>query len=353
MNANSKIYVAGHTGLTGSAVVKTLRNKGYTNLIFKTHEELDLTNQVATQDFFKKEKPEYVFLCAAKVGGIVANNTYRADFIYKNLMIQNNVVHSAYLHNVTKLLFLGTTCIYPKNSPQPIKEECLLTSELEYTNEPYAIAKIAGLKMCEAYNLQYKTNFISAMPTGIYGENDNFNLQNCHVLPALLRKFHLAKLLSNGDWDSILNDIGTNSVAKALTFLARFGINDKYITLWGSGKARREFLYSIDMADALIFIMQNVDFADLKQGIEVKNTHINIGYGEDVSIRELAFLIREIVGFKGGLKFDTSKPDGTYRKLPDCSKLENLGWKASISLECGIKKLYEWYQQKDSSSHRI
>lgn len=315
MKKESKIYVAGHRGLVGSAIVKNLTCKGYTNIITRTHAELDLTNQEAVKAFFEHEKPEYVFLAAAKVGGIVANNTYRADFIYENLAIQNNVIHQSYVHGVKKLLFLGSTCIYPKNALQPMKEEYLLTSELEYTNEPYAIAKIAGIKMCESYNLQYSTNFISVMPTNLYGPNDNFDLETSHVLPALIRKIHEAKLKGEPE-----------------------------VEIWGSGKPRREFLYSEDMADACVFVMENVDFQDLMgDKKEVRNTHINIGTGEDISIKELAELIQKIVGYKGSLFYNTSKPDGTLVKLTDPSKLHKLGWRSSVKLEEGIMTIYEWY----------
>ncbi len=316
MEKDSKIYIAGHRGLVGSAIAKNLKQKGYTNLITKTHKELDLIDQQAVAKFFKKEKPEYVILAAAKVGGIVANNTYRADFIYENLQIQNNVIHQSYLSNVTKLLFLGSTCIYPKNAPQPMREEYLLTSPLEYTNEPYAIAKIAGIKMCESYNLQYGTNFISVMPTNLYGPNDNFNLETSHVLPAMLRKIHEAKL---------------NNTPK--------------VEIWGSGKPRREFLYSEDMADACIFLLENRDFKDMynESQKEIRNTHINIGTGVDISIKELAETIKKIVGYKGEFYFNTEKPDGTMIKLTDPSKLHTLGWRHKVELEEGIKKVYAWY----------
>ncbi len=318
MNKNAKIYIAGHRGLVGSAIVKNLESKGYANLLYKTHAELDLSDQKAVQEFFEKEKPEYVFLAAAKVGGIHANNCYRAEFIFENLQIQNNVIHQSYLHGIKKLLFLGSTCIYPKEAPQPMNEECLLTSPLEYTNEPYAIAKIAGIKMCESYNLQYGTNFISVMPTNLYGPNDNFDLQNSHVLPALIRKMHEAKIS------------GANEVE-----------------IWGSGRPRREFLYSEDMADACVFIMKNIDFSDLTHGKkEVRNTHINIGTGEDVSIKELALLIQRIVGFQGELVFNTAKPDGTMRKLTDPSKLHALGWRHKVGLEEGIRKVYELFEKQ-------
>lgn len=316
MNKNSKIYIAGHRGLVGSAIIKNLESKGYTNLIYRTHQELDLMNQEAVAGFFEAEKPEYVILAAVKVGGIIANNTYRADFIYENLQIQNNVIHQSYLHGVTKLLFLGSTCIYPKNCPQPMKEEYLLTSELEYTNEPYAIAKIAGIKMCESYNLQYGTNFISVMPTNLYGPNDNFDLETSHVLPALLRKMHEAKIN-----------------------------NEPKVEIWGSGKPRREFLYSEDMADACVFLLESRNFKDTysKDDKEIRNTHINIGTGVDVSIKELALAIKKIVGYNGEIYFNTSKPDGTMIKLTDPSKLYGLGWRHKIKLEDGIRLIYDWY----------
>lgn len=320
MNKNSKIYIAGHRGLVGSAIVKNLESKGYTNLITKTHKELDLINQQAVAEFFANVKPEYVILAAAKVGGIVANNTYRADFIYENLQIQNNVIHQSYVHGVKKLLFLGSTCIYPKHAPQPMPEDSLLTSPLEYTNEPYAIAKIAGIKMCESYNIQYGTNFISVMPTNLYGPNDNFDLETSHVLPALLRKMHEAKI---------------NNEAK--------------VEIWGSGNPRREFLYSEDMADACVFLMENRDFKDTynEKDKEIRNTHINIGTGEDISIKELAYLIKDIVGYRGELYFNTSKPDGTMIKLTDPSKLHALGWKHKVELKQGIEKMYSWYIEEN------
>ena len=313
---DAKIYIAGHRGLVGSAIVKNLESKGYTNLVYKTHKELDLLDLNAVAEFFEKEKPEYVILAAAKVGGIVANNTYRADFIYENLQIQNNVIHQSYVHGVDKLLFLGSTCIYPKNAPQPMKEDSLLTSPLEYTNEPYAIAKIAGIKMCESYNLQYGTNFISVMPTNLYGPNDNFDLETSHVLPALLRKMHEAKL---------------NNASK--------------VEIWGSGKPRREFLYSEDMADACVFLLENRDFKDTysKDEKEIRNTHINIGTGKDISIKELAETIKRVIGFQGELYFNTEKPDGTMVKLTDPSKLHALGWRHKVELEDGIRTVYEWY----------
>jgi len=345
MHKASKIFVAGHKGLTGSAIVKNLKSKGYENLVFKSHAQLDLTHQKSVREFFEQEKPEYVFLAAAKVGGIVSNNRDRADFIYQNLMIQNNVIHQSYLSGVEKLLFLGTTCIYPKNSPQPIKEEYLLTSELEYTNEPYAIAKIAGLKMCEAYNIQYGTNFISVMPTGIYGENDSFNFENAHVLPTLVRKFHLAKLLEESKESEICKDLGVKSFDEAKVFLDKIGVSKDGVEIWGSGKSRREFMHSSDMADACVFVMENIDFKDLykKEDKEIKNTHINIGIGEDIAISDLALLIKDIVGFKGELKFNLSRPDGTFRKLPDTHKLKSFGWQPKIEFKKGIEMMYAWY----------
>lgn len=348
MDKNSKIYVAGHRGLVGSAIVKNLENKGYTNLVFKTHAELDLTNQKAVEDFFSVEKPEYVILAAAKVGGIVANNTYRADFIYDNLQIQNNVIHHSYVHGVKKLLFLGSTCIYPKNAPQPMLEDCLLTGPLEYTNEPYAIAKIAGIKMCESYNIQYGTNFISAMPTNLYGPNDNFDLEKSHVLSTLIRKIHLAKLLSESAYEEVLKDLFVDSIKKAEDYLSKFGVTKDSVEIWGTGKPRREFLYSEDMADACVFLLENRDFSDTYSvdQKEIRNTHINIGTGVDISIKELAELIKEIIGFRGELKFNSEKPDGTMIKITDPSKLHELGWKHKVGLETGITKVYEWYLQK-------
>ncbi|HFS5119892.1 TPA: GDP-L-fucose synthase family protein [Campylobacter jejuni] len=348
MNKYSKIFIAGHRGLVGSAILEILKNKGYENLVFKTHSELDLTNQKAVADFFEKEKPEYVFLSAAKVGGILANDTYRADFIYENLMIQNNVIYYSFLHKVKKLLFLGSTCIYPKNSPQPMCENALLSSELEYTNEPYAIAKIAGLKMCESYNLQYNTNFISVMPTNLYGINDNFDLYSSHVLPALIRKMHLAKLLQNNNEEEILADLKIDNFSEAKEYLKSFGVFSDKVEIWGSGKPRREFLFVEDMADACVFIMENINFKDLynENDKEIRNTHINIGTGNDITIKDLALMVKDIIGFKGGLVFNTEKPDGTIVKLSDVSKLEKLGWKYKTQLQDGIKKVYDGYLSK-------
>lgn len=361
MDKNSKIYVAGHRGLVGSAIVKNLRSRGYTNIITRTHHELDLCDQNAVAIFFQTEKPEYVFLAAAKVGGIVANNTYRGEFIYDNLMIQNNVIHQSYLHGVKKLMFLGSTCIYPKNAPQPMREDCLLTDTLEYTNEPYAIAKIAGIKMCESYNLQYGTNYISVMPTNLYGPNDNFDLEKSHVLPALIRKIHLAKLLNENNTQAVLDDLKMDNIETALRYLKGFGVSDERVEIWGSGKPMREFLWSEDMADACVFLMENREFKDtytIRNGNngtcnpnsisspEIRNTHINIGTGIDISIHDLAHLIRDIVGFDGELYFNIDKPDGTMKKLTDVTKLHALGWKHSVELHEGIKLIYKWYLHK-------
>ncbi|MDB9873638.1 GDP-L-fucose synthase [Flavobacteriaceae bacterium] len=352
MDINAKIYVAGHRGLVGSAIIKNLNSKGYFNIVTKTHKELDLTDQLAVQDFFQNHEPEYVFLAAAKVGGIEANNTYRGAFIYENMMIQNNVIHQSYVHGAKKLMFLGSTCIYPKECPQPMKEESLLTNPLEYTNEPYAIAKIAGIKMCESYNLQYGTNFISVMPTNLYGPNDNFDLETSHVLPALIRKIHLAKLLSESKLDAVVSDLSATSTDSAKTYLSRFGVSADSVEIWGTGTPRREFLWSEDMADACVFLMQNRNFSNTYNLTEkeIRNTHINIGTGIDVSIKELAEAIKTIVGFKGSLLFNTDKPDGTLRKLTDVSKLHSLGWKHKINLEKGINKLYNWYLNPKNNS---
>lgn len=357
MEKNARIYVAGHRGLVGSAIVKNLRGKGYDNIIVRRHAELDLVDQKAVAGFFAAQKPEYVILAAAKVGGIVANNTYRAEFIYDNLMIQNNIIHQSYLNGVKKLLFLGSTCIYPKESPQPMKEEYLLTSPLEYTNEPYAIAKIAGIKMCESYNLQYGTNYISVMPTNLYGPNDNFDLEKSHVLPALVRKIHLSKALQEDDWESILHDFsrlpiegvdGTASREAITAILAKYGVTAGSVEIWGTGKPMREFLWSEDMADACVFLMENRNFKDTYDPAakEIRNTHINIGTGKEVSIKELAETIRQIVGFKGQLVFNTDKPDGTLRKLTDATKLHGLGWQHNVELHEGIERIYQWYKEQ-------
>jgi len=361
MKKDAKIFVAGHRGLVGSAILNNLKKKGYTNFVLRTHEELDLCNQAAVTEFFDQEKPEYVFLAAAHVGGIVANSIYRADFIYRNLEIQNNVIYNSFRTGVKKLLFLGSTCIYPGNAPQPMKEDCLLSSELEYTNEPYALAKIAGLKMCESFNLQYGTNYIAVMPTNLYGPNDNFNLERSHVLPALIRKAHLGKQLMAGNWDEIRKDFNTapvegvdgNASQEAiLGKLNKYGItqstNGKVnVEIWGTGAPLREFLWSEDMADACVFIMENVDFADLKgNSKEVRNCHINIGTGKELSIKELAYLVAEKVGFEGNIVFNADKPDGTMRKLTDPSKLHSLGWKHKVELEDGVAMIYDWYKNK-------
>lgn len=353
MNKDSKIFVAGHTGLVGSAILKNLKERGYTNFVFRTHAELDLTEQRAVNDFFATEKPEYVFLSAAYVGGIMANSLYRADFIYRNLMIQNNVIHASYINKVKKLLFLGSTCIYPGNAPQPMPEDCLLSSPLEYTNEPYAVAKIAGIKMCESYNLQHGTNYIAVMPTNLYGPNDNFNLETSHVLPAMIRKIHLAKCLHADDWDAVRKDLnkrqvegvsGTAPEGDILAILARYGIYPGKVDLWGTGKPLREFLWSEEMADASVYIMEHVDFADVCPAIgEVRHTHINIGTGKELSIKEVAMLIGEKTGFEGELTFNSSKPDGTLRKLTDVTKLHALGWHHSIEIGEGVERLYNWY----------
>ncbi len=348
MNKDAKIFVAGHKGLVGSAILKNLIAKGYSNIVTRSSKEVDLSDQELTARFFQKEKPEYVFLAAAKVGGIVANNTYRAEFIYKNLMIQNNVIHQSYVNGVKKLLFLGSTCIYPKLANQPIGEDELLTGSLEYTNEPYAIAKIAGIKMCESYNLQYKTNFISVMPTNLYGPNDNFDLEKSHVLPALIRKIHLAKLLQENNKTAIIEDLNTKDFEEAKELLSQYGISNTAVEIWGTGKPRREFLWSEDMADACVYIMENVNFEDLipSDHQEIRNTHINIGTGEDISIKELAELIKKEIGYEGGFVFNTEKPDGTMRKVTDVSKLQKLGWKRTIKLHTGIEKMYDWYKHK-------
>jgi GDP-L-fucose synthase len=362
MHHSSKIYVAGHRGLVGSAILENLQSKGFNNFITRTSRELDLRDAVAVKDFFETEQPEYVFLAAAKVGGIVANNAYRADFIYENLMIQNNVIHNAYLSKVKKLLFLGSTCIYPKECAQPMKEAYLLTGPLEYTNEPYAMAKIAGIKMCESYNLQYGTNFISVMPTNLYGPNDNFDLEKSHVLPALLRKVYLGKALEEGHWQAIKADLNARPIEgidgnatqdEQFKILHKYGIirtdSGVQVEIWGSGKPMREFLWSKDMADACTFIMETVDFHQIaevsnKGSLEIRNTHINIGTGTDISIADLAELVKETLGYQGSFFFRDDKPDGTMKKLTDVSKLSALGWNYKIKLKDGLKEMYGWYQ---------
>ena len=408
LDKSSKIYVAGHNGLVGSAIWNNLKSRGYTNLVGRSHKELDLTDQVAVKKFFDEERPDAVVLAAAFVGGIMANMLYRADFIMMNMKIQCNVISEAYAHNVKKLLFLGSTCIYPKNAPQPMKEDCLLTSPLEYTNEEYAIAKIAGLKMCESYNLQYGTNYIAVMPTNLYGPNDNFHLENSHVMPAMMRKVYLAKLIHNGAWDKIAIDLDKRPVEgvtgeglceedienyeknkysslsglsmldrrkQALDVLGKYGIYDNKVVLWGTGKPLREFLWSEDMADASVHVLLNVDFSDIigiekyssvhygvsADGVvdrnhstgrggyipslgEIRNCHINVGTGKELTIRELSQLVVKTVGFEGEVAFDVSKPDGTMRKLIDVSKLHSLGWTHKVEIEDGVKKLFEWYK---------
>ena len=339
MDYSSKIYIAGHRGLVGSALVRKLQTQGYTNLVLKTSKELDLRRQAEVEAFFAHEKPEYVFLAAAKVGGILANNTYKAQFIYDNIMIAANVINTAYQSGVKKLLNLGSSCIYPKFAPQPMKEEYLLTGLLESTNEPYAIAKIAAIKLCRYYNEQYETNFISVMPTNLYGPNDNFDLETSHVLPALIRKFHLAKMLRSGEYDAIKKDIQAFPIGIEANLdlnLKRFGITSEYVELWGTGEPYREFLYVDDMADACVFLMEKYDYKDIGE-------FVNIGTGEDIKIKDLAALVKNIVGFTGGIQYDSSKPDGTPKKLQDVTQMKALGWQAGTDLEKGIKKTYEMY----------
>ena len=367
----SKIYIAGHNGLVGSAIWNNLKQRGYTNLVGKSHRELDLLDAVAVKKFFDEEQPEAVVLAAAHVGGIMANLVYRADFIYENLQIQQNVIGESFRHGVKKLLFLGSTCIYPREAPQPMKEDCLLTSPLEYTNEPYAIAKIAGLKMCESFNLQYGTNYIAVMPTNLYGPNDNFHLENSHVLPAMIRKIHLAKCLNEGDWKGVRKDIGLRPVSvqkneekvivdaasseeAILEVLAHYGITPETVTLWGTGKPMREFLWSEEMADASVHVLLNVDFKDTypEGSKEIRNCHINVGTGKEISIREVAEKIMEEIGFKGELRWDSSKPDGTLRKLTDVSKLHGLGWHHQVEIDEGVHRLYEWYLQGICINHQ-
>ena len=385
LSKDSKIYVAGHHGLVGSAIWNNLIQRGYTNLVGRTHKELDLTDQLAVKKFFDEERPDAVVLAAAFVGGIMANSLYRVDFIMMNMKIQCNVISEAYAHGVKKLLFLGSTCIYPKNAPQPMKEDALLTSPLEYTNEEYAIAKIAGLKMCESYNLQYGTNYIAVMPTNLYGPNDNFHLENSHVMPAMMRKIYLAKLIHEDNWEAIRRDLDIRPVEgvdgkadrnNVLTILQKYGIENNKVTLWGTGTPLREFLWSEDMADASVHVLLNVDFKDVI-GIEkyssvhygaatdgavdrnhsagrggaipslgeIRNCHINVGTGKELTIRELSELVVKAVGFEGVVEFDTSKPDGTMRKLIDVSKLHSLGWTHKVEIDEGVRKLFEWYKQ--------
>lgn len=397
LDKSAKIYIAGHKGLVGSAIWKNLKARGYNNLIGRSHKELDLTNQSAVAQFFEKEKPDAVVLAAAFVGGIIANSLYRADFIMQNMKIQCNVIESSYINKVKKLLFLGSTCIYPKNAPQPIKEESLLTSPLEYTNEEYAIAKIAGLKMCESYNLQYGTNYIAVMPTNLYGPNDNFHLENSHVIPGIIRKIYLAKLLYDNNWEAIRKDMdkrpitpvnsleniigkenidGNNSEERIIKALSFYGIENNKVTLWGDGSPLREFLWSEDMADASVHILLNVDFKDIT-GIEkysstfygtktngaidrnnssnrggailslgeIRNCHINVGTGKEISIKSLAYLIKKVIKFEGDIVWDIKKPNGTPRKLIDVTKLHSLGWTHKIEIEQGINNIFKWYKE--------
>ena len=391
LSKDSKIYVAGHRGLVGSAIWNNLQQRGYTNLVGRTHKELDLTDQVAVRQFFDEERPDAVVLAAAFVGGIMANSLYRADFIMMNMKIQCNVISESYAHGVRKLLFLGSTCIYPKNAPQPMKEDCLLTSPLEYTNEEYAIAKIAGLKMCESYNLQYGTNYIAVMPTNLYGPNDNFHLENSHVMPAMMRKVYLAKLIHDGDWQAIRRDLdirpvegftGASRDNDILDVLAKYGIYNNKVVLWGTGTPLREFLWSEDMADASVHVLLNVDFSDIigiekyssvhygaatdgavdrnhsagrggaipKLG-EIRNCHINVGTGKELTIRQLSELVVKAVGFEGTVEFDATKPDGTMRKLIDVEKLHSLGWTHKVEIEDGVNRLFEWYKESLNNKH--
>ena len=396
LKKDSKIFVAGHRGLVGSAIWNNLKSRGYNNLIGRSHAELDLTDQLAVKQFFDKERPDAVVLAAAFVGGIMANSLYRADFIMQNMKMQCNVIEQSYLHKVKKLLFLGSTCIYPKDAPQPMKEDALLTSPLEYTNEEYAIAKIAGMKMCESYNLQYGTNYIAVMPTNLYGPNDNFHLENSHVLPAMMRKIYLAKLIHDNNWDAIQIDMdkrpinptaklaleigesnvdGKESQERIIKALSFYGIEDNKVTLWGDGSPLREFLWSEDMADASVHVLLNVDFKDII-GIEkyssvfygvksdgevnrnnsegrggaipslgeIRNCHINVGTGKELTIKSLAEMVVKTVGFEGDVCWDSTKPNGTPRKLIDVSKLHSLGWQHKIEIEDGVERLYEWYR---------
>ena len=345
MKKTSKIYIAGHRGLVGSAFVRRLQAEGYTNLVTRTHAQLDLLRQDRVEAFLKKEKPEYVFLAAARVGGIWGNNIYPAQFIYENIAIQSNIIHGSYQNEVKKLLFLGSTCIYPRNCPQPIREEYLLSDYLEPTNEPYAVAKIAGIKMCQAYNRQYKTGYISVMPNNLYGPNDNFDLETSHVLPALIRKFHLAKLAAAGDWQAILKDEAARGripddiksaigIAPATNQPLDRSTNRPTVIVWGTGAPRREFLHVDDLADAGVFLMNHYDESDI----------INIGWGRDQSILELAQMVSDVVGYRGNIKWDSAKPDGTPQKLLDVSRLAKMGWQPKIALEDGIREVYRWYR---------
>jgi GDP-L-fucose synthase len=350
MDRNSKVYLAGHTGLVGSSILRKLNQDGFNNLVYRKSRELDLRRQKDTEDFFFSEKLDYVFLSAAKAGGILANSTYSAEFIYNNLSIALNVIHSSYKSGVKKLLNLGSSCIYPKIAPQPMKEEYLLSGSLEPTNEAYSVAKISAIKLCRYYNEQYGTNFISVMPTNLYGPNDNFNLETAHVIPALLRKFHLGKLLQKRDFDLIIKDIKTRPLGFGLNneinledeksieyILNKAGVFKDHILIWGTGEVYREFLYVDDLSDACLFLMNNYDYKDIGE-------LINIGTGEDIKLKDLALMIKDVTGYEGGIKHDTSKPDGTPRKLLDVSRLKALGWEAKIYLNEGIRKSYDWYK---------
>lgn len=377
LDIHSKIYVAGHHGLVGSAIWNNLKARGYDNLVGRSHRELDLLDPAQVKDFFDKEQPDAVVLAAAHVGGIMANLQYRADFIFQNLQIQQNVIGESWKHGVKKLLFLGSTCIYPGQAPQPMPEDCLLTSPLEYTNEPYAIAKIAGLKMCESFNIQYGTNYIAVMPTNLYGPNDNFHLENSHVLPAMIRKIYLAHLLEDGDWEGVRRDVGLRPVTMKgtgmridngspeediLTVLASYGIRPGEVTLWGTGAPMREFLWSEEMADASVHCLLNVDWQDVvektafvknRDGIEeVRNCHINVGTGKQLSIKECAEKIVAEIGFRGKLLWDKSKPDGTMLKMTDVTKLHSLGWHHKIEIDEGIHRLFEWYREGICINHK-
>lgn len=348
MIKNAKIYIAGHNGLVGSSILKFLKKIDCPNIVIKSHSELDLLNAAQVKSFFERENPEYVFLCAAKVGGILDNKNHKADFIFQNLQIQNNIIHQSYLHGVKKLIFIASTSIYPKDLNE-VRESDLMKGELDYSNESYAIAKIAGLKMCEAYNIQHNTNFISLVPTNLYGENDRFDLEKAHVVPALIRKFHLARLLMEKRYEEILRDLKIKNLEEAENYLNQFGINNNSLIIWGSGNAKREFLHVDDLAEACVFIMDSINFKDLYKSndSEIKNIHINVGPNENISIKELAYIIRDIVDYKGNLIFDKAKPEGSLNRLTDCSKMHSLGWHHKISLADGIKKLYNWYLKKN------
>ncbi|EAJ5424315.1 GDP-L-fucose synthase [Campylobacter jejuni] len=350
MQTNSKIYIAGHKGTAGTALVENLQKRGFNNLVLKTRQELDLVNQQAVAKFFKEEKPEYVFLTAVLPCG-AANVAQRADFIYENLMIQNNVIHNSFLNNVKKLVFFGSGYMYPENTKNPLKEEYLFQGDLEYGAYSFGAAKIAGAIMCESYNLQYGTNFITLVLNNLYGTKANFDFGKSRVLPALLRKFHLAKLLSEGNITQILQDLKMNNFEEAKEYLHNFGISKKSVEIWGTGKVRREFIHSDDLADVAIYTMQNIDFKDLIKDRKSKNTHINIGTGIDYSIKEVALMVKNIVGFSGGLVFNTSRPDSTMDRLMDCSKIHSLGWKHKIDLEKGIQMMYEWYKNNQETQN--